>query len=134
MKHFRLTLAGQSYQVTIDDPNANPVQVTVDGQVFQVQIEALESAADAPRVSGEQPASAASRAIKAPMPGVINRISVSPGERVEHGQEVCILEAMKMNNVIRAPAAGQIVEVRVALKQSVQHGDVLMVLGTAGVE
>lgn len=129
MKQFRLTLEGKTYQVTIDDPDANPMQVTVDGEVFQVQLEALPDASAAPiPATGPARPLGAERVVTAPMPGTINKISVAPGERVEQGQELCVLEAMKMNNVIRAPGPGRVAEVRVALKQSVQHGDVLMVL------
>jgi biotin carboxyl carrier protein len=130
-KHFKITLKDKSYEITLDNPNADPIRVTVDGEPFDVQLEELDS----PVPAQAQPeaalalakASLGGRVIKAPMPGTINKVSVKPGDQVEQGQELCVLEAMKMNNVIRSPGAGQIAEVRVAIKQSVQHGDVLIV-------
>ena len=60
------------------------------------------------------------------LPGVIVAVSVKPGDVVEHGQELCIIEAMKMKNVIRASRAGTIGAVHVTLNQHVKHHDVLL--------
>ncbi len=132
MPRFRLVLDGKSYDVTIDDPTAQPLRVIVDGEMFEVEWTALEAAPISPPPPASKVIGEFDRVIKAPMPGVINKISVQPGDRVEAGQELCVLEAMKMNNVIRAPGPGQIAQVRVTLKQSVQHGDVLMVFAAGG--
>lgn len=130
MKQFRIVLEGKTFQVTVDDPWANPVRVTVDGETYDVQLESLDSAPDAPAPPAARAAGSAApsgHVVKAPIPGTIGKVSVKAGDRVEYGQELCVLEAMKMNNVIRAPGPGQIAEVRVTVKQSVQHGDVLIV-------
>jgi biotin carboxyl carrier protein len=66
------------------------------------------------------------REICAPMPGSIVSVAVQPGDRVEVGQDVCVLEAMKMNNRIRAPRAGMIAQIHVSVGQQVQHGDALV--------
>jgi propionyl-CoA carboxylase alpha chain len=67
-----------------------------------------------------------SKAVLAPIPGVIVSIAVEPGAEVEQGQELCILEAMKMKNVIRSPRAGQIAAIKVSAGQHVKHHDLLM--------
>jgi biotin carboxyl carrier protein len=142
VKHFHITLQGRSFDVTVQDPHADPVSVTVDGETFEVSLESVQAASPiagpaAPRearpagpaaMHSAVPAAAAGRVVKAPMPGTVNRVSVKPGERVERGQELLSLEAMKMNNIIRATAPGQVAEVCVTEKQSVRHGDVLIVL------
>lgn len=136
--HFRIVLEGKSYEVAVDNPEANPIRVTVDGETFDVQLETPGGAPVAQAVPAshgmvvQNPATPAhtslsGHVIKAPMPGTINKVCVKPGDQVDYGQELCVLEAMKMNNAIRAPGAGQIAEVRVTLKQSVQHGDILIV-------
>lgn len=66
------------------------------------------------------------KAVRAPIPGVIISVAVKPGEVVKHGQELCVLEAMKMKNVIRATRAGTIGVVHTAAQQHVKHHDVLM--------
>ncbi len=47
------------------------------------------------------------------MPGLIVRVAVAPGDEVKLGQELCVLEAMKMENVLRAEREGVVAEVRV---------------------
>jgi biotin carboxyl carrier protein len=64
--------------------------------------------------------------VTAPLPGVIISIAVGPGARVEQGQTVLMLEAMKMKNAIRAPQAGVVAEVLVQIGQTVRHGEVLL--------
>jgi biotin carboxyl carrier protein len=69
---------------------------------------------------------AGAKSVLAPLPGVIVAISVKPGDAVEPGQELCIIEAMKMKNVIRASRAGTLEAVHVTLNQHVKHHDVLL--------
>ena len=58
----------------------------------------------------------------APMPGVILEINVKPGDTVTRGQQVAILDAMKMHNAIGAVQAGTVDEVFVEAGQTVDHG------------
>jgi pyruvate carboxylase subunit B len=60
--------------------------------------------------------------IVAPMPGTILAMDVQVGQAVEAGQQVCILEAMKMKNPIRATHAGVVAEVAVQAGQTVAYG------------
>ena len=65
-------------------------------------------------------------ALNAPMPGVILEVNVKPGDTVARGQQVAILDAMKMHNVIGALRAGTIAEVFVSAGQNVNHGDAIV--------
>jgi propionyl-CoA carboxylase alpha chain len=67
----------------------------------------------------------------APMPGVVARISVAAGESVEVGQEVLVVESMKMEHAVRAPATGVVAAIRVEAGSQVEAGTVLAVLETA---
>ena len=75
-----------------------------------------------------EPASKGS-VIKAPMPGLVLRIPVEPGNQVSQGQGVLVLEAMKMENEIKAPAAGIVESIQVTPGQAVEKGEVLIRLG-----
>jgi biotin carboxyl carrier protein len=66
------------------------------------------------------------------MPGVILRVSVAVGARVERGQDIAVLEAMKMENLIRAPMAGVVDEICVSAGDSVGHGQPIVRLRSAG--
>jgi biotin carboxyl carrier protein len=60
---------------------------------------------------------------------VILELHVKAGDRVERGQPVAVLDAMKMHNLIGAPRAGVIAEVCVAAGQAVGHGDTIVRFG-----
>jgi biotin carboxyl carrier protein len=66
--------------------------------------------------------------VKAPMPGLVKAVNVQPGDRVERGASLVILEAMKMENDLTAPSPGTVREVRVAAGDKVDQGQVLVVL------
>ncbi|MEO1065327.1 MAG: biotin carboxylase N-terminal domain-containing protein [Actinomycetota bacterium] len=66
--------------------------------------------------------------VAAPMPGRVLEVRVDVGDRVEAGQVVVVLEAMKMENHLRAPAAGVVAEVRVALDEHVDKDLPLLVI------
>ena len=65
-------------------------------------------------------------ALRAPMPGVILEVNVKPGDVVKRGEQVAILDAMKMHNVIGAPRDGTIAEVCVDAGQTISHGDAIV--------
>jgi len=70
-------------------------------------------------------------ALVAPMPGVILAVSVQPGDAVTRGQEVAVLEAMKMQNSVKSPRDGTIAEVCVAPGQAIGHGDAIVRFASA---
>ncbi len=79
-------------------------------------------------LTGEGRQRAGAGEIKAPMPGLVLRVLVEPGQRVEAGAGLVVLEAMKMENQIKAPAAGVVAAVRVEAGKAVEKGQVLVVL------
>ncbi|NOZ73174.1 MAG: acetyl-CoA carboxylase biotin carboxyl carrier protein subunit [Chloroflexi bacterium] len=66
--------------------------------------------------------------VKAPIPGVVVRVLVSEGEKVELNQPVLILEAMKMENELRAPRAGSVKAINVQAGEQVDQGAPLLIL------
>jgi propionyl-CoA carboxylase alpha chain len=56
----------------------------------------------------EKPAPDLSRLLLAPMPGLLTRLDVAVGDKVEPGQPVAVMEAMKMENILRAPKAASV--------------------------
>jgi biotin carboxyl carrier protein len=130
----------QTYEVEVGDLNARPIQATVAGEAFEVWPE-LESqpveatpikavpapvVAPAPKPAAAPAPAASNDAVRAPIPGVIISIAVQPGANISRGQELCMLEAMKMNNAIRSPRDGKVAAVPVSVGQAVKHGDVLI--------
>jgi biotin carboxyl carrier protein len=67
-------------------------------------------------------------AIKAHITGVVFQVVARPGDAVNAGDPVVVLESMKMEIPVEAPRAGSVKEVRVAEGQTVQEGDTVAVL------
>jgi biotin carboxyl carrier protein len=141
MTTYRVTVGEKEYQVEIEDLNAQPVQAMVNGHEVQVWVEERRPAAPsaspppgaapsvpvtAPVSATPQPGGATCKEVRAPMPGTVTEIVVQPGEQVTTGQDLLVLDAMKMKNRIRSPRAGRIERVDVNPGQQVQHGDVLL--------
>lgn len=66
--------------------------------------------------------------LEAPMPGRVIKVSVTPGQRVAKGDEVLVVEAMKMENALRAPRDGTVRSVAARVGQMVSPGVVLVEL------
>ncbi len=122
MRPIIATIGEQRFEVTIQD--------TVDQQSPEIQGMAASTGKSTPMVTSPSPApeTAGSNVIIAPLPGDIIDILVKPGDRVNRGQELCSLEAMKMKNAIRAPRDGVIATVEVTRSQAVSYGEVLITL------
>ena len=64
--------------------------------------------------------------VRAPMPGTILAVEVTPGQRIARGQLLFVMEAMKMRNPIKSPRDGVILEVLVGVGDSVHYHDPLL--------
>jgi acetyl-CoA/propionyl-CoA carboxylase, biotin carboxylase, biotin carboxyl carrier protein len=115
------------------------VTAEVDGRRYSVKLwvpeQAYTSSSAGPARSGNRPAKprtavtgTGSGTVVVPMQGTIVKLLVSPGDTVEVGQTVCVLEAMKMENSINAEKAGTVKEVKVAAGDSVGPGDVIAII------
>lgn len=109
-------------------------RIKVNDKLFEVEVEEISSAAvkevkeevkvetvAAENVSGEQ--------VRAPLPGTITSIEVKVGDRVEEGDVLFIMEAMKMENEIPSPVSGTIKAIHVAQNASVDTGELLATIG-----
>jgi len=67
--------------------------------------------------------------LMAPMPGKIVKVLVAPGEAVEAGRGLLVMEAMKMENELKASRAGTVQEIKVKEGQAVEMGALLLVIG-----
>ena len=138
---IRVQIDGRWYTVEVDDLTTSPVRALVDGEPVDVHIEQPSRDAGAPKSqpaatdaapppSRPSPAqtSGTSRAFYAPMPGTIVSVAVKEGDQVVTGDEVCVLEAMKMHQVLRAEWTGIVRAVHVQPGQQVSDGDPIVEL------
>ena len=91
-------------------------RVTVNGTVYEVELEELTGSAPA----GES--------ITSPMPGNILAVNVTAGQAVKKGDVLMVLEAMKMENEIMCPRDGVVASVNTSKGASVESGTLLCVL------
>ena len=66
--------------------------------------------------------------IKAPMPGLVLNINIKKGDKIEKGELIIILEAMKMENDIKAPITGIVKDVFCKSDTTVEKGDILLII------
>ena len=128
---IRVKVGERWFNVQVDSLSSSPVTALVDGTPYQVEIEGRTPTAIAPAPTGAplpvqpaqpaapQPVAAPSavtssdKVIRSPMPGKVLAITVRPGESVSADQEVCVVEAMKMEQSISAGVSGVIKTIHV---------------------
>ncbi len=124
VKRFKVTVDGVPYQVEVEDvpgtAPAAPPDEPLAAAATAAPPPSAPAAAVRPVAEGEQ--------VAAPLPGVVLELKAVEGDRVEAGEVLLILEAMKMENEVTAPVAGTVREVRVDRGSAVNVGDVLVVL------
>ncbi len=157
MAKYQYTVKGVDYEVEIQDIEGNIANVTVNGIPFEVEMkqpvkagkqkvklseerraegseerrvkseESNSSSASAASTSSASTA-AAGKPVVAPLPGTINEIKVKVGDKVNAGDTVVILEAMKMQNNIEAETSGTITSINVNKGDAVMEGDTLVTI------
>ena len=106
-------------------PDRGKYSLWVDGYRFDA--EALDERTRQIRdVSAASAAPTGPAPIVAPMPGLVVRVRVAVGDRVEAGQGVVVMEAMKMENELRATAAGVVKSIEVEPGTAVEKGTLLV--------
>ena len=124
-----LLIGGVSYVADVTDREGACV-VDVDGETYVIDVE--EETRYIIRTRGGAAGGHAGQVLKAPMPGRITQVAVRPGDRVNRGDTLLVIEAMKMQNELKAGAAGIVAEVRVEVGQAVNPGEVLVVVEAHG--
>lgn len=125
---YKVTLNNRTYEVEVEAGQAMlvdeyevyaPAPAAVPAPVAAAPVAASVSAA---------PALAAGEVVKSPMPGNILKINVTVGQKVNEGDTLLVLEAMKMENEIAAPKAGTVAQIIVSKGAVVETGAPLVVI------
>lgn len=102
--------------------------IQIGGREFRVGVEDERTHAIR-ELAGEPAGAAAGSDLRAPMPGLVVEVLVEPGQRVEAGTGLVVVEAMKMENELRSEGAGTVASVEVEPGQTVNRDDVLVTFG-----
>jgi glutaconyl-CoA/methylmalonyl-CoA decarboxylase subunit gamma len=135
---YTVKIADTTYEVEIDDLNRRPILARIGNETFEVTPEngtslraaspqpAAVSQTATPATGGSSSGPASGNSVVAPLPGTVTEVSVKAGDISQSGQQVCVIDAMKMKNAIRATRGGTIAKVAVTVGQSVTHRQVLV--------
>ena len=149
---YKITVNNQTYEVEIENINVRPVIAHVGGERFEImpgntgQPETGKETGEAKNIAEKKafnptPVKSAApssnpalsgNTLTAPLPGTVVEVFVKPGDKVEAGQVVVIIEAMKMKNSIRSVYSGTASEVLVSKGQSVAHKQALIKFADLG--
>ena len=145
---FRVKIGERWYTVQLGDLTSSPVEVTVEGETFYVELEGLAPLPPPPPRRGRPstkegiaaspphnhsaptptPTPTSGTVLRSPMPGRVISVVVRPGDRVSVGDEVCVVEAMKMEQSVQATQDGVVKTVHVKPMDSVNAKDALIEL------
>ncbi len=118
---FSILFAGQSFEISVTSPGGK-LKLQAGAQEFNAEV--IDPRAWSGRRHGHVEAKGRQQ-IVAPMPGKVVRLLVQAGDRVEAGQGLLVVEAMKMQNEIRSPKSGAVERILVQEGQPVNAGQVL---------
>ena len=119
---FSILLNGQSHEIRVSAASDGKLKLQTGTHEFTVEV--IDPRAWTGRRHGHVEAEGRQQII-APMPGKVVRTLVKAGDRVETGQGLFVVEAMKMQNEIRSPKSGTVERVLATDGQAVNAGEVL---------
>ncbi len=135
MKRLRVRVNDDWYAVEVGDTYQSPVEVVVDGESFMVEVgNPVDGDMPLPRKPAPKAAlpglrgltQGDERVIRCPLPGKIVAMMLKKGQQLEAGDEICILESMKMEQSVRMAKAGVVKNVKVKKDQTVNTGQPLI--------
>ena len=125
---YKVTLNNRTYEVEVEAGQAMLVDEYEAYTPAPAAAPAPVAAAPAAASVSAAPALAAGEVVKSPMPGNILKINVTVGQKVNEGETLLVLEAMKMENEIAAPKAGTVAQIIVSKGAVVETGAPLVVI------
>jgi pyruvate carboxylase subunit B len=126
---FNVFVDGEYYEVEVDAAGDAPVVQSITRPVSAPTARPAAPAAAPERPKAKHKAAAAvegAGGVPAPMPGVIVNILVREGDTVKEGEPVVVLEAMKVENTLTAPSGGKVISINCNIADSVKKGDLLV--------
>jgi len=151
MNKYQYKVQGVDYDVEIEEVEGNVAKVNVNGIRFDVELKqpinptsslkkvrveapkpvarpSVVSAAPVAAPTASKAATGSGTPIKAPLPGTVTELKVNVGDKVNAGDVVLVLEAMKMQNNIEAENSGTVTSIVVKQGETVMEGAVLLTI------
>ena len=122
---YSILIGGRSYDAFVTESAGGGLVVSIDGHRFDVEVR--DPRQWSPTKAGQGGESV--QTIASPMPGKVVRVLVNPGDAVEPGQGIVVVEAMKMQNEMKAARAGKVLTVAAKEGATVTAGELLATVG-----
>ena len=127
---MKIRVEGKWYLVEVGDLSTDPAVVLVDGQKFEVKLEDIGTLIEDEKLPAENIAESGSMSnlseFRSPMPGTVITILVKIGEDVKVGQDLIVLESMKMQQTLKADYNGVVAEITVSEGDQILDGDLIL--------
>lgn len=146
LKEYKYKINGIRFNVGVGEMTGNEIYVEVNGTPYHVELDkstekVASAAVEKPKVAEEAPrtetgekvvakpvVASKAAAVKSPLPGTVMKFTVGVGDKVNSGDTVCVLEAMKMENDIHTIKGGIVKEILCKVGDNVLEGTDLMVI------
>jgi biotin carboxyl carrier protein len=123
--HYIYNIGNRSIDVRVISNEDKTFSVSLDGQIIDVPYRtSLDLMLE--KMGLKDLLASGNKEFKAPMPGLVLKILVSPGDQVKKGTPLLVLEAMKMENNIKADAEAVVESIEVKEGQSVEKNQILI--------
>jgi biotin carboxyl carrier protein len=117
---YSILLDGRSYDAYVEEAAGTTI-VVIDGFRFEIRVE--DPRRWKPKREGAWSDDVVT--VTAPMPGKVVRVLAAPGDQLDPGQGIVVVEAMKMQNELKAPRAGRVLSLAVKVGDAVSAGELL---------
>ena len=146
MREYVLSIEGKDYKAEIKEITSEFARILVNGKEYKIEIKEFghkstgiqsvkraetpirETKPEKGEIEKPKINSTDSGTIKAPLPGLILDIFVKIGDTVKAGQDLFVMESMKMENQVQAPHDGTVAKIYINRGDSVAEGDMLLEL------
>ena len=139
---LRVRVGTKWYQVEVEEIGSDPVKVFVNGEMYEVSLtdtgilseQEKNSLSESSSINWDETVDIHEsenedrRVFNSPMPGSVISVSVNIGDLLEIGDQVCILESMKMQQIVSTDVSGEVTKIVVDPGDQVSQGTPLIVL------
>lgn len=133
MKKLRITVEGKTYEVMVEEFDAGGQDAAPAAQsaapaapVASASVSPAAAAPPAPAPAPPAGGGGGAGLVASPLAGKVVTVSVTNGQEVNEGDQLIVLEAMKMNTFVNAPHAGKVVEILIQPGDGVEEGQGLI--------
>lgn len=123
---LKITIENKIYEVDVDAVEPEPAPLPPVGYMMQPAAVRVPAGAPAAKASPDEGPVNEEKVCRSPINGIVVKVTAQPGQAIQTGDTLLVLEAMKMETNITAPVAGKVAKVRVEQGAGVTAGQILV--------